>query len=540
MIGSRIFAVSGPKRGQQLSAARAGLLAASAAVSLSGCGAYLHDAGLKTSTAGLKTSFEGLKAPEVFAELEQRQQAFATEEDRAVALESVTARNSSLLGVIRTPSIPASLPDSGRRTAMDSFSEEVRDELHRIYGGTQIAELDETTINRLFNAPDLEIRAARRRSDLQPNLPEEVAGFLDEQKRYNDQLQPGQPKDQRKTDCKSVLERPRPGMATVLDQAYLIVWNTCQALEQVNVAGPGTGRGLLASASSDSELGQIQAELTALNSAKSRAEEQKRQLAASIKAIDDKSRKQGSSLADLNGDIQRFNEILRRADPYAKEAGLESLSALIEDLLAAELKPEGTSIPSDTTIRGAAALQMLRAAAEAKDTFSGQPRVARTNELLLAAARARHDLRMVQVEIARDEALRRNYEAQAVALLTKAAHLARTYVILRETPLMTAGDFATARNSRRPAVKAAAGEAMASYLAAWNYGEIPRRVLSFRNIQIRRASSLEAAKLTEEDYRTTLKPVFDELAAYGEGGIKPESLVDLLGHFGVAGALLGD
>jgi hypothetical protein len=295
---------------------------------------------------------------------------------------------------------------------------------------------------------------------------------------------------------------------------------------------------MMTEAAPGSQLHGLGQELQRLNQEKAEAEKEKARLTAEIKQITESATP--TNLAALNEEIKRVGEALGAANPYVQQAGLESLSEVIESVLAAELKVDGSGEPSDTTARAAAALQMLRAMAVAKDSFAPDPNQRGAAELLLAAAYLRHQLRVVQVDVARDAALRKNYEAQGLALLTKVSHLVRVYANLQAPGLAGTGDFATARASENAVLRTAAGETLASYLGAWNHGEIPRRVLAFRNVQIQRASALEKAALTEEDYRTILKPVFDELAAYGEGGIRPETIVEVLSNLGVATAVLGD
>lgn len=513
-------------------------IAAIGAIMVSGCGAYLHDARVKTSTADLKTTFETLQAPAMFAELKQREKEFSAEEDRIVAEQAVVTRNTNLAAFMRSPSIPASLPAPQQRTAMDSFRSEVAEELKAAYGSTAI---DPAHLNRLFNAPDVEFYVMSQRNQIAAALPSDTADFIEAQKQFN--LGKAEAaKDKRKTDCDNVLKVPEPTGDSELDVRYGLLWRACDRLRKLDEPSPGKLRGILASASSDSQLGVIAQELGRLSAAKAEAEKEKKKLTDEIKSIADRA-KTKSGLDALNETIKQVGNVLAAASPYARQAGLEQLSELVEEALAAELEggvAAEEASESETTVRAAAALQLLRAMAQLEGAVSPDPAAKGAAELLLAAAHLRHQLRMVQVDVARDEALRKNYEAQARALLIKTANLARVWANLQNEKLVQAGDFSTARKSDNETVRSAAGEALASYIVSWNQGEIPRRVLLFRNVQIKRASALERAALTEEDYRTSLKPVFDELAAYGEGGIKPETIVELLGQLGVAGAILGE
>lgn len=508
------------------------LLASMVALSLSGCGAYLHDARLKSSTGELKASYESMEAPAMMAELAQREESFAAAETRALVEQGLAARNEVLVNFIRTPPLRGLRPIN-HGTGTEIFKSDVERRLVKLVG---TGSFDAETLQMMINAPEQLRDWTWMQTLVAGHLAEEAAGFVAARDAANARLAAGGTRDERKTDCKSVLKVPPVTTGgNEVEQRYRILFTSCTQLAAMAADQAAASGRLRARATPNSRLGSALLELAQLNDAKAADEAQTKKLKELLQEIEKKS-KGATTVESLNTEIEEFRAQLSKAQPHAKQVGLDGLSTFIEDLLAAELKQEEGKVPKPTTVKAAAALQALRAVGQADDAFAAKPRLTRTNELLLAAARTRHELRMVQLDMARDESLRQNLEAQVNLLLVQAARLAETREFLRE---VTAEDVAEARD-RIPEVRTAAGQALASYLSAWNDGEIPYNALRFRGLQIRRSAALERARLTEADYRTSLKPVFDELAAYGEGGIKAESIAELLGQLGVAGSILGN
>jgi hypothetical protein len=82
-------------------------------------------------------------------------------------------------------------------------------------------------------------------------------------------------------------------------------------------------------------------------------------------------------------------------------------------------------------------------------------------------------------------------------------------------------------------------EATFLYLRGVNQGVIPYRILNYRKIQIDRATTVKRAIATEQDYRALIQPAIDQLAAYGAGGIKAETLAPFIAALPIAAAISG-
>jgi hypothetical protein len=521
MFDSTMFAMRkwpAPRR-QILSMTRAALLAASGVVSLSGCGVYLHDARLATSTSEMKQSFEKIEAPAMMAGLKERHKEFSQAEDQATAEYGVAARNAAVISFVRAR--------AGGSSGIQDLRAFVEEDLGTVFGNASDEELD-----RLIAAPSLAQDFIVQQRSLNESYATTAADFLAARDAANAQ-NPGAPPDKRSVDCKAFpAGRPLdlPATAAMLEKRYNLVWQDCYAKAQLALlssqgTAPRNGsqlaeaRNALATAYEQRDVAQVQA--------------------TTIKGNLDKLLKEEApptSVEALNNEIERISRQLETAAPIVRAAGYQTLADRLGEITAAALAADNSEATGSTETRTAAVLAFGKAVANLNDVLSG--RVDRTNELLLAAARIRHELNMAQADAAREDARIGILEAQLVALQNKASSLARAKRIIDLPGFPVRGDLVSL--DKKTSGYRASSEALAAYLESWNSGEIPYRILQLKEVQVSRGAALEKAALTEADYRAVLKPAFDQMAAYGEGGIKPETIVDVLGHLGVASALLGD
>jgi hypothetical protein len=82
--------------------------------------------------------------------------------------------------------------------------------------------------------------------------------------------------------------------------------------------------------------------------------------------------------------------------------------------------------------------------------------------------------------------------------------------------------------------------ALSSYVGAWNYGRIPAQVIDFRFLQARRKFEIQLASLTAANYKALVQPIADALAAYGKGGITPDTLAEVLSNLGILSGIILD
>jgi hypothetical protein len=524
----------------------------------SGCGVYLHDSGLETSTAEAKTSFEALNVPAMFATQRQNLRELAAREDSAVAAYAVSLRNERILSLLR-PS-----PRAGPTLEpVDALRQRVRAELGQVYRPNTNPVWSPDELEVLHNAEGLIVRNAQGRAQTLSFIQQTTREFA-HHRRVG---------DARTTDCARIepvprdsqrIEVPLPPGASRADQAYRALQHVCTSwrnerdfrtadqpdrFDIADLFGASTGQistvlnGLKVSedvrARAAAQAGELQAEINrALRPSGDRSDEND----------DDDSREERTNAA-----ITAVSRILSNGTPLARKAGLEQLATVLEELLAAEIgsiRPSATAEPaageaaalpvSDTTARAAVVLTMIRAGARAVDAFGTAPAIDRAGALLIGLAKVRHDLNMAKADVALAERERELLGGQLTALLRRAAQLVQAHQILTSHSIPARGGFGSLQSVQDPRLRAAGSGALTAYVRAWDTGEIPYDVLRFRLIQARRQAALERAELTEQDYRALLKPALDTLAAYGEGGITPETIATVLSRLGIAASILGE
>ncbi len=81
------------------------------------------------------------------------------------------------------------------------------------------------------------------------------------------------------------------------------------------------------------------------------------------------------------------------------------------------------------------------------------------------------------------------------------------------------------------------GATLAAYEASWNEGQIPYWVLRFEIVQLYREYSVDQAAKTAANWKQLLQPAIDELVAYGQGGIPPETIASVIYNLGLIAAV---
>jgi len=255
----------------------------------------------------------------------------------------------------------------------------------------------------------------------------------------------------------------------------------------------------------------------------------------------------GGALAEVCGRIRDLNE---DKSSEQRKSELEAAQQALTDALKADTDPDEVAKVEDA-IKAAEALpenQRLQAVLTQLDTVfgshlqkavdeisrTGKPALARYSDpliqaliafraieavsdetrpadkssaLLIGLAKVRHDLNVVNIDIAAEAAQVALLRDQVAALQNQIYFLGQAQMDLEH------GNTDAALND---------------FIYSVNKGQIPYRVTQFRFIQVRRAAALNHAKATEADYRVLLQPAIDQLAAYGEGGIKAETIANFL------------
>lgn len=492
---------------------RAALIAATA-LSTTACGTYLHDSGLQAQTAAIKTDFTALKAPTFIAEQRKRMEDFGAREDEAVAAFVVSRRDQAILHIVRPNPVQASSNES-----VAALKKQVAKDLRRIVPPTG-PEYSPEELSSIWTAHARLLRVDMARVDLATT----VAATA---RIYSNAGDDPKAKE-RPTACDAALKRARPVLtqkSTNVDRAYDAHWLSCDYLRQQSTPADDLEM-LLAGAGG--ELGRVREDIQASDAKSATAQAEAKELGRAVKAA-----------LDRQGDPPTPNELLaladkiKKANASAQVAALGQLEAPMEDALKSVLTNAEL-----TTRKGAIALDLLNAGRNAAVAWSAEPDITKGRALLIGIAELRHRLNIANLDVALEKERRRLLQAQMEALLLGASRLAWAEMMMRDGGLNAPQGFGDLRQAA-PSDRRRLSEALTAYQSAWNVGEVPYQVLQFREIQARRLYAIDRAALTEADYRAILAPAIDQMAAYGEGGVKPDTIVTLLGDLGIAGAILG-
>lgn len=514
-------------------------LAAVLATALSGCGVYVHQPQLETSTGAVKTSFAALTAPAFLAEQKTVLAAHAEREDRAVGAYVLAQRDAKLLEVLR----PAPLTPADKRKDLGAL---VDDELKQTFGRAPTT----ADLNLLAKASGLmaEVRLQEeiwtrtvRTNAVLYTAALETAN-ADIRRAHGGRPGPAPALPARPVDCaKTTLDTPTEPAAEP-GKSYWRLAQSCVALNGVLAFRDATGQdGSGLAALLNGAGGSLKETLGALAESRARqaaAQTEAAQLKTRIQALTKQSTEPGDSQqAQFRQDLEAVGKALKSAKGIAKQAGLEDLAATLEDATAVALKDEEAS-DSTLAARSAIALGLIDASSGLYDAYQAKPAIDRGNAALIGLARIKHDLGMANLDAALEVQKRANLEAQLAVLLTKARHLATARHLLDSRTLALEDGWADLAAANSAEDRVAASEALGAYVAAWDDGEAPFQVLRYRSVQAQRMAGIDRAIQAEADYRATLKPAIDQLADYGKGGIKEETLVNLLGQLGIAAAIL--
>ena len=481
---------------------------AALAACVSGCGAYLHRPALETATAKIQTDVKALPVPAYLAEQQKRLAEFAVEEDRALAGYLTASRDFSLLNVIQP-----SAGSSDRRTPAEKLRAKVDEELMRLAGQ---AELSERVSRRLQTAQEI----AATRSLMTPFLARQVQGQAQDYRSRGGKAP---------TDCAKVLANPEAPAAETAEakSSYQILGTICGQIRRDNAWESDCALGV------GGELKTACERLARRNA--SQLQDRAKKLDEALKALralaaaeEDPvaTAKIRTLIADAEAAAGSAAE-LSTNEKYAKV--IEALNKVFSIKLGKALETIA-SVPKSKTATSAktellAALGLIDAIDKVAAP-NGDP-MDEPSALLIGIAKTQHDLNIVNIDLAEEKAMLALAGQEANAIRTSLHFFARARDILCPAgPRCVPGRRG---NLGQPAI----AEALGYYLNGFNQGVIPFEILRFREIQVSRSSAIARAQAAEADYRALIQPAIDQIAAYGQGGIKPEHLAPLLGSLPV-------
>jgi hypothetical protein len=164
----------------------------------------------------------------------------------------------------------------------------------------------------------------------------------------------------------------------------------------------------------------------------------------------------------------------------------------------------------------------------------------RINANIIALADLKQRLSLAQATVAYENNRLLLFKAQFFTLLDQYRLLAASQEANSKLPDIAAKGFVDLRSDPDAAVRRHMALALSSYVGAWNYGRIPAQVIDFRFIQARRKYDIQLASVTAANYKSLIEPIAEALAAYGEGGITPDTLAEVLSNLGILSGIILD
>ncbi len=230
------------------------------------------------------------------------------------------------------------------------------------------------------------------------------------------------------------------------------------------------------------------------------------------------------------------------AKPASAAANTQASAATVD---AARAAAAGTSTPPPDALR--ASLALLQAAAGVGDAFSNPPRVPHPNALAVGRAQMSYSRDVANAEVADLEAQVDAARSQLNAITTAVYMLSRAKTEIGELrknqkvplgPGQGLTDFLSKPNTSHDAYRHATA-ALFYYATAWNRGQILADEVEIeRNIASRRAT-MERSRRAANAWMETIKPGLDTLVAYGNGGIDPKTVAQILGGLGLVATGIG-
>jgi hypothetical protein len=241
--------------------------------------------------------------------------------------------------------------------------------------------------------------------------------------------------------------------------------------------------------------------------------------------------------------LAKFNDFLKKAkteaNPYIGKYMSESLVSEIADVIAVT-DPKDIDQASDSKAR--AAIGFVYAAFGVGDAFSDPPRVPHPNALAVAQAWFKYVASQASADLAQAQAMEAVVHARLEAVTEQVYYLSRAgdaLTHISKSPALADG-VGFSRLLTSAGTKQQATAALHYFASAWTKGFIPDQQLKqVAAPLIERRAKLQQSREAGEAWLGTLKPAVATLAAYGEGGVDPHVIAELLEVLGIAGIAVG-
>lgn len=527
---------------------------------LAGCGVstsqiYLHSGNVQKTTQQAKDDFGKIKVAQYFSDQQKQFTAFAKQEDTAVTDYLIAARDRQMTLLLRRDQVsqvfaPPTESDAPRGTLEIIIKA-------RLFQITGSRDYDDQQLDNLRNA-----------SQLFHTYRATTGGFTDTAEHDRREYLASRPNtDVRSTDCSKI----DPGLST--DRKWCDKLPTPVTAEDFydqlkcdcdDIKTRGKTKEFLAASkelysATSGVLGDIDRTINTLNQ---QISDDNRRAAEIERAIKDLSlAPEKTTQQELQGELDSLKSKLNGADGAAKFVGAKEISWILEQILAADLSnaaqsrgsksaasasafpaPGATDSADAAPVKTSASsitpgtiavLRTTKALAGISDAFATEPRINRTNSVLVALAEQRQYMDMAELDIDYQNNRLAILSAEREALISEIAELATAERLLRSLPNSKVNGFAELMKQAPAARKETIGATLAAYETSWNQGQIPFKVMQFQEVQLERKYNVDIAEKTAANWQQLLQPAFDELVAYGQGGIPPEAIAQLLFASGI-------
>jgi hypothetical protein len=191
-----------------------------------------------------------------------------------------------------------------------------------------------------------------------------------------------------------------------------------------------------------------------------------------------------------------------------------------------------------------AAIGFVHAAFGVGDAFSNPPRVPHPNALAATKAWLVYIATRGDTQLAQAQAEQAVLDARLAAVARQVYYLSlagKALGSISSKPALKDNEgLEKLLTDKDPATSRAAGTALYYYAAAWTKGFIPAQQLKEVALPlVLRRAKLQQSRQAGEAWVGTLKPAVATLVAYGEGGIDPHVIADLLQVLGITAVAVG-
>jgi hypothetical protein len=327
---------------------------------------------------------------------------------------------------------------------------------------------------------------------------------------------------------------------------YQALWNFCRD-RQAQQDDLNNARSIFTSAAPNSILGETNATLVSLKNdlkdQQDKAEKLDANLATLKKEIEQETQKQQTDTAKSRAD--QLNKILTqdlpKAEPLVKYTRSKFIENQLQAVLTAALNP--TADPqtmSDPTTRSAlAAIQSINALATFIDAFSNPPKVPQPDAILVALAYQKYQTDEAEAGVNGIKARIAIFQEREQVITVELSHLAVAFqaTINKKTDCRPAGcsGFGEILMNKRAGSandRDAASSALTEMNYAWSVGRLPLQVSMFKEAELNRQLALDQEQRIAIVWIGLLQPALDELATYGQGGITPQTLSNIIQALG--------